>query len=56
MEYNIFYINILEVFFTREFLAMKTIILHGSPRENQNSDTLVDSFIRGLNTIDISEI
>lgn len=28
---------------------MKTIILHGSPRKNQNSDTLVDYFIRGLN-------
>ena len=28
---------------------METIILHGSPRKNQNSDTLVDSFIRGLN-------
>ena len=28
---------------------MKTIVLHGSPRKNQNSDTLVDYFIRGLN-------
>jgi len=29
---------------------MKTIILHGSPRKNQNSDTLIDYFLRGLNT------
>ena len=34
----------------REFIVMKTIILHGSPRKNQNSDTLVEYFMRGLNT------
>jgi len=27
---------------------MKTIVFHGSPRKNQNSNTLVDYFIRGL--------
>ncbi|MFX1281835.1 MAG: flavodoxin family protein [Promethearchaeota archaeon] len=35
---------------------MKTIILHGSPRKNQNSDTLVDSFVRGLNYNRVKEI
>ncbi|MEJ2249738.1 MAG: flavodoxin family protein [Candidatus Lokiarchaeota archaeon] len=28
---------------------MKTIIFHGSPRKNQNSDTLVNYFIKGMN-------
>ncbi|MFW9771958.1 MAG: flavodoxin family protein [Candidatus Heimdallarchaeota archaeon] len=28
---------------------MKIIILHGSPRKNKNSDTLVRYFIRGMN-------
>ncbi len=32
----------------REFMFMKTIVLHGSPRKNKNSDTLVEYFIRGF--------
>ena len=35
---------------------MKTIIFHGSPRKNQNSDTLVDHFIRGFNTNGVKEV
>ena len=35
---------------------MKTIILHGSPRKNQNSDTLVEYFVRGLNYDGVKEV
>lgn len=35
---------------------MKAIILHGSPRKNGNSDTLVQHFIRGLETTGDPEV
>jgi multimeric flavodoxin WrbA len=34
---------------------MKTIVLHGSPRKEMNSDTLVEEFLRGLNETDNHE-
>jgi len=30
-------------------MIMKTVVLHGSPRKNGNSDTLADHFLKGLN-------
>jgi len=35
---------------------MKTVVLHGSPRKDGNSDTLVEYFLQGLRTSGISEI
>lgn len=37
-------------------VAMKTVALHGSPRRNGNSDTLVKNFIKGLRASGNSEI
>ena len=35
---------------------MKATVLHGSPRRNGDSDTLAESFLRGLNVNDKSQI
>jgi multimeric flavodoxin WrbA len=35
---------------------MKTIVLHGSPRKNKNSDTLAESFINGLSASGDGEV
>ena len=35
---------------------MKTVVLHGSPRKNRNSDTMAEHFINGLSANGDSEI
>ena len=35
---------------------MKITVIHGSPRKGRNSDTLVDSFLKGINNIQEQEI
>jgi len=35
---------------------MRTVVLHGSPRRGRNSDTLVESFLRGLTESGVHEV
>ncbi|MCK4318845.1 flavodoxin family protein, partial [Candidatus Bathyarchaeota archaeon] len=35
---------------------MRTVVLHGSPRRGRNSDTLVESFLRGLTESGLHEV